>query len=123
MHKLQLCLGARGKGGKIKADRVTCPKNFVLHCSSYSKHRYQTVRTVVAYKRLKTIENCCVVCESFQLYSKCLFGRGIFGVLDRWFNAQGMWLLLEVVAHGGLVLLYSVSPGKEPMLEYLVAIE
>ena len=25
-------LGARGKGGKIKADRVNCPKNFVLHC-------------------------------------------------------------------------------------------
>jgi len=25
-------LGERGKGGKIKADRVNCPKNFVLHC-------------------------------------------------------------------------------------------
>ena len=23
--------GVRGKGGKIKADRVNCPKNFVLH--------------------------------------------------------------------------------------------
>ena len=23
----------RGKGGKIKADRVNCPKNFVPHCS------------------------------------------------------------------------------------------
>ena len=33
MHKLQHCLGERGKGGKIKADRVNCPKNFVLHCS------------------------------------------------------------------------------------------
>ena len=32
MHKLQHCLGVRGKGGKIKADRVNCPKNFVLHC-------------------------------------------------------------------------------------------
>ena len=60
---------------------------------------------------------------SFQLYSKCLFGRGIFGVLDSWFNVHGRWLLLEVVVHGGLVLLYSVSPGKESMLEYLVAIE
>ena len=26
-------LGVRGKGGKIKADRVNCPKNFVLRCS------------------------------------------------------------------------------------------
>ena len=33
MHKLQHCLGERGKGGKIKADRVNCPKDFVLHCS------------------------------------------------------------------------------------------
>ena len=33
MHKLQHCLGARGKRGKIKADHVNCPKNFVLHCS------------------------------------------------------------------------------------------
>ena len=33
MHKLQHCLGERGKGGKIKADRVNCLKNFVLHCS------------------------------------------------------------------------------------------
>ena len=35
MYKLQHCLGARGKGGKggkIRADRVNCPKNFVLHC-------------------------------------------------------------------------------------------
>ena len=32
VHKLQHCLGARGKGGKVKADRVNCPKNFVLHC-------------------------------------------------------------------------------------------
>ena len=30
---VQHCLGERGKGGKIKADRVNCPKNFVLHCS------------------------------------------------------------------------------------------
>ena len=36
MHKLQHCLGERGKGGKIKADRVNCPKNFVLHCRSKS---------------------------------------------------------------------------------------
>ena len=50
-------LGARGKGGKIKADHVNCPKNFVLHCSSYSKHRDQTMYIVVAYKRLKTMEN------------------------------------------------------------------
>ena len=27
MHKLQHCLGEGGKGGKIKADRVNCPKN------------------------------------------------------------------------------------------------
>ena len=33
VHKLQHCLGERGKGGKLKADRVNCPKNFVLHCS------------------------------------------------------------------------------------------
>ena len=33
MHKLQHCLGERGKGGNIKADRVNCTKNFVLHCS------------------------------------------------------------------------------------------
>ena len=33
MHKLQHCLGERGKGGKIKADCVNCPKNFVPHCS------------------------------------------------------------------------------------------
>ena len=33
MHKLQHCLGERGKGGKLKANRVNCPKNFVLHCS------------------------------------------------------------------------------------------
>ena len=33
MHKLQHCLGERGKGGKSKADRVNCPKDFVLHCS------------------------------------------------------------------------------------------
>ena len=32
MYKLQHCLGARGKGGKVRADRVNCPKNFVLHC-------------------------------------------------------------------------------------------
>ena len=25
-------LGGEGKGGKIKADRVNCLKNFVLHC-------------------------------------------------------------------------------------------
>jgi len=25
-------LGVRGKGGKIKADGVNCPNNFVLHC-------------------------------------------------------------------------------------------
>ena len=31
VHKLQHCLGERGKGGKIKVDRVNCPKNFVLH--------------------------------------------------------------------------------------------
>ena len=31
VHKLQRCLGERGKGGKIKVDRVNCPKNFVLH--------------------------------------------------------------------------------------------
>ena len=30
MHKLQHCLGERGKGVKIKADRVNCPKNFQL---------------------------------------------------------------------------------------------
>ena len=28
MHKLQHCLGETGKGEKIKADRVNCPKNF-----------------------------------------------------------------------------------------------
>ena len=28
VHKLQHCLGERGK---IKADRVNCPKNFGLH--------------------------------------------------------------------------------------------
>ena len=33
MHKLQHCLGERGKEGKIKADRVNCLKNFVVHCS------------------------------------------------------------------------------------------
>ena len=33
VHKLQHCLGERGKGGKLKANRVNCPKNFVLHCS------------------------------------------------------------------------------------------
>ena len=33
VHKLQHCLGERGKGGKIKADSFNCPKNFVLHCS------------------------------------------------------------------------------------------
>ena len=32
MYKLQHYLGARGKGGKVRADRVNCPKNFVLHC-------------------------------------------------------------------------------------------
>ena len=26
-------LGGEGERGKIKADRVNCPKNFVLHCS------------------------------------------------------------------------------------------
>ena len=41
MHKLQHCLGARGKGGKIKADRVNCPKNFVLHsnCTMVKNNR------------------------------------------------------------------------------------
>ena len=32
MYKLQHCLGARGKGVKVRADHVNCPKNFVLHC-------------------------------------------------------------------------------------------
>ena len=32
MYKLQHCLRAREKGGKVRADRVNCPKNFVLHC-------------------------------------------------------------------------------------------
>ena len=42
VHKLQHCLGERGKGGKIKADRVNCPKNFVLHCrSGFSHHRHR----------------------------------------------------------------------------------
>ena len=32
MHKLQHCLGEIGKEGKIEADRINCPKKFVLHC-------------------------------------------------------------------------------------------
>ena len=32
-------LGREGERGKIKADHVNCPKNFVLHCSlEYSNH-------------------------------------------------------------------------------------
>ena len=32
LHKLQHCLGARGKGGEIKADHVNCPKSFFSQC-------------------------------------------------------------------------------------------
>ena len=34
VRKVQHCLGARGKGGKIKAGRVNCPKIFDLHSGS-----------------------------------------------------------------------------------------
>ena len=31
MSRAAHCLGVRGKGGEIKADRVNCPKSFVPH--------------------------------------------------------------------------------------------
>ena len=30
--KTTTLLGGEGEGGKVKADRVNCPKNFGLHC-------------------------------------------------------------------------------------------
>ena len=44
VHKLQHCFGERGKGGKIKADGVNCPKNFVPHCSpqGYQERKFIT---------------------------------------------------------------------------------
>ena len=58
------------------------------------------------------VSNCtvsvCLAGEVLVFWNVVTYGR-------RW--------LLEVVAHGGLAVLYSVSPGKVSMLEYLVANE
>ena len=58
------------------------------------------------------VSNCtvsvCLAGEFLVFWNVVTYGR-------RW--------LLEVVAHGVLAVLYSVSPGKVSMLEYLVANE
>ena len=58
LHKLQHCLGARGKRGGIKANRVNWPESFVPHCSWPFRCRFWCCLT---WHLEKKTNECCSV--------------------------------------------------------------
>ena len=81
MYKLQHCLGARGKGGKVRADRVNCPKNFVLHCK-YKLEGVTGCPSSLAWNLRELFTYCYNKENSILDLQNLLYGRCVITLVD-----------------------------------------